>query len=137
MITENAVSPTHEQIAAFRQRDNGKPVHMVNLLKFRDKAVYADGRATDLTGRQAYNIYGMAVMQMIQGMGGQMFFAGKVKGMLIGQVDDVWDQVAIAVYPSTKAMLAMFDSPDYHAIHVHRDAGLKGQLLIETEKLFG
>ena len=31
-----------------------------------------------------------------------------------------------------KAMAAITSSPDYAAIHVHRDAGLEGQLLIET-----
>ena len=39
---------------------------MVNLLKFRDRAVYKDGRETDLSGREAYEIYGQAVSQYIR-----------------------------------------------------------------------
>ena len=41
--------------------------------------------------------------------------------------------VAIAEYPSRKAMLAMVQSPEYQAITRHRDAGLEGQLNICTK----
>ena len=38
---------------------------MVNLLKFKDHAEYEDRRATDLTGRDAYRIYGGEVSKLI------------------------------------------------------------------------
>ncbi|MGB0478751.1 MAG: DUF1330 domain-containing protein, partial [Parvibaculales bacterium] len=44
----------------------------------------------------------------------------------------LWDQVAIAKYPSRQAMVDMMMSEEYNAIHMHRDAGLAGQLNIET-----
>ena len=47
------------------------PIIMVNLLKFRDRAVYKDGRETDLSGREAYEIYGQAVSQYITEFGGE------------------------------------------------------------------
>ena len=34
-------------------------------------------------------------------------------------------------YPSTQVMLDMFRDPDYQAVHIHREAALEGQLLIE------
>ena len=39
-----------------------KPIFMVNLLKFKEKAKYPDKRETDLTGKEAYAIYGKEVV---------------------------------------------------------------------------
>jgi uncharacterized protein (DUF1330 family) len=105
---------------------------MLNLLKFRDKAVYADGRVTDLTGQEAYAIYSRAMTKLVAAAGGKLMFSAKVRGLLIGELDEQWDLVGIMMYPSFKAMSAITTSPDYAEIHVHRDAGLAGQVLIET-----
>ena len=59
-------------------------------------------------------------------------FAGKVSRLMLGEVENLWDSIAIAKYPSRKAMLDMTMDPEYQKIHVHRDAGLEGQLNIET-----
>jgi uncharacterized protein (DUF1330 family) len=52
-------------------------------------------------------------------------------------VEELWDTIAIAMYPSRQAMIAMMQSPEYQAIHYHRDAGLAGQLNIETTEAGG
>ncbi len=44
---------------------------MLNLLKFRAKAVYPDGRPADLTGRQAYDLYGAAMQNVIKRAAGR------------------------------------------------------------------
>jgi uncharacterized protein (DUF1330 family) len=51
---------------------------------------------------------------------------------MLGEVEDLWDKVAIAMYPSRKAMLDMIMDPDYIESAQHRVAGLEGQLNIET-----
>ena len=54
---ENHVYPRDpEQIAAMQEPGPHGPIYMVNLLKFKAKAEYTDGRETDLTGREAYQI---------------------------------------------------------------------------------
>lgn len=108
------------------------PVFMINLLTFKEKAVYEDGRETDLTGRQAYNLYGLAVMQLLPEYGAQIFFSGDTTFLPLGQVEELWDEVAIAVYPNRKALVDMSMSAEWQAAAVHRTAGLKGQLNIET-----
>jgi uncharacterized protein (DUF1330 family) len=55
-----------------------------------------------------------------------------VTGLLIGEVEELWDMVALAEYPSLAAMQAMIASPEYQAIEHHRKAGLAGQLNIRT-----
>ena len=51
---------------------------------------------------------------------------------MLGEGEDLWYQVAIAMYPSRKAMLEMISDPDYIKSAQHRVAGLEGQLNIET-----
>ena len=53
---------------------------------------------------------------------------------MLGEVEELWDMVAIARYPNKKAMLDMILDPDYQESAKHRAAGLKGQLNIETKK---
>lgn len=132
MHVANAPGPTRAQQLAALERDDGQPIYMVNLLKFRDRAVYADGRETDLTGQQAYALYGQAMRRLVADNGGTLIFSARVRGLLIGEVEGNWDAVGVMMYPSFQAMAAITSSPDYAAIHVHRDAGLEGQLLIET-----
>ena len=105
---------------------------MLNLLKFKDKAGYKDGRATDLSGREAYDIYSRAVIQLIQEFEGRIFFSADVTGLAVGLVDDLWDEIALAEYPNRAAMAAMTSSEEWRAMALHREAGLEGQLNIET-----
>ena len=58
MIVENKVIPSEEQLKGFMEGDADSPIHMLNLLKFKEKAAYEDGRETDLTGVEAYGFMG-------------------------------------------------------------------------------
>ena len=132
MIVSNAHHPKPEQAMAFFAADDGAPMCMVNLLKFKDRAEYADGSEPELSGREAYARYAAGVQLCLAAAGGSVRFSGAVTGLLLGEVEELWDMVAIAEYPSRKAMLAMVQSPEYQAITKHRDAGLAGQLNICT-----
>lgn len=128
---KNVLQPTGDQVRAFRDRKTGEPIAMLNLLKFRDKAHYADGRPTELTGEQAYRLYGQAFKEIMGPKGVKVLYSGAVKGLLIGDGDDLWDAVAVIRYPSTDVMLAMLRDETYQRAQEHRAAGLEGQLLIE------
>jgi uncharacterized protein (DUF1330 family) len=129
---KNAVLPNKQQINEFFDPDDGAPIAMVNLLKYRDKAEYADGRETELTGREAYMIYSEGVKKCLAKIGGSVSFMGEVRRLMLGEVEELWDDVAIANYPSRSAMLEMMQLPEMAEIGQHREAGLKGQLNIET-----
>ena len=133
MKVENKVNPNEEQMAGFLEGDVDSPIEMVNLLKFKDKAEYEDGRDTDLSGEEAYAIYGLEVIEHVKKAGGEPIFFGKVERLMLGEVEELWDMVAIAKYPSRKAMLKMISDQDYIESAKHRSAGLKGQLNIETK----
>ena len=132
MQVTNKVLPNEEQIKGFLEKPEFGSISMVNLLKFKDKAIYSDGRDTNLSGDEAYQLYASEVMSFIKKYGGSFVFSGKVSRLTIGEVDDLWDAIAIAKYPNRKSMMDMSMDPGYQKIHVHRDAGLEGQLNIET-----
>ena len=135
MEVENKLMPNEDQIKGFLEGDVDTPIYMLNLLRFKDNAEYEDGRQTDLSGQEAYAIYGAEVQAHLAKVGGQGIFAGRVSRLMLGEVEDLWDMVAIAMYPSKKAMLKMVSDPDYIESAKHRSAGLEGQLNIETKSL--
>jgi|TARA_Y200000002_G_scaffold74371_2_gene58332 uncharacterized protein (DUF1330 family) len=133
MKVENAVTPNEEQLAGFLEGDTETPIKMVNLLKFKDKAEYEDGRETNLSGKEAYKIYADEVLGHLERVGGKSIFFGEVQRLMLGEVEELWDWVAIAEYPSRKAMLEMIMNSEYQKSEEHRSAGLAGQLNIETK----
>ncbi|HWF00174.1 MAG TPA: DUF1330 domain-containing protein [Caulobacteraceae bacterium] len=135
MDVRNAVYPGSEQAAGFFGGPEEGPFVMVNLLKFKKKAQYADGSDGHLSGREAYARYGDAVAVLVEALGGRIWYSGDVTGLLLGEVEELWDVVALAEYPSLKAFRDMATSPQMRAIEHHRSAGLAGQLNIRTRPL--
>lgn len=132
MNVENRVYPDPEQMAALQENGPDGPIVMVNLLKFREKALYPDGRDPDLSGREAYDRYAREVVKLLRAVGGSVVFSGDVSFLTLGRADELWDEVALAEYPSRDALMKMSMSEEWRAISVHREAGLEGQLNIET-----
>jgi len=123
MNVENALYPTRERIGELMGDAGAEPIVMLNLLRF---------RKTDLTGRQAYNIYGEAMRKVVEREGGKFVFAGDVRSLVIGTADQMWDVTALVEYPSAAAFARIASSPEVAEIGVHRSAGLEGQLLIRV-----
>jgi hypothetical protein len=132
MQVVNKVYPNKEQIKGFMEPASEEPICMINLLKFKEKAEYEDGRDTDLTGREAYALYEEGVKKLLQEIGGGIGFKGDVERLALGEVEELWDVVGLAVWPSRGVMFEVMQSPDMQAISVHRSAGLAGQLNLET-----
>lgn len=120
------------QIASMQETGPDGPIFMINLLKFKDKAEYQDGRETDLTGRQAYQLYGAGVAGLLPEFGGRIFFMADTTFLSLGQVEELWDEVAIGAYPDRNALWRMSNSAEWQALAVHREAGLAGQRNIES-----
>ena len=135
MKVENAVYPTANGIKTLARDTSSTKIAMLNLLKFRDKAVYKDGRADDISGPEAYQRYSNAMTKIVEREGGRILFAGRIAGVVIGEIEGVWDVAAIMEYPSRAAFQRIVTLPEVQEISVHREAGLEGQLLIMTESL--
>ncbi len=96
--------------------DDGKPVVMLNLLRFKP-----DG------GRERYAEYAAAVAPMVERLGGRFVFAGEPATALLGE--ESWDLVALVEYPTRRAFLEMIASEEYRAVgHLRTEALLAGEL---------
>ena len=135
MEVKNDLKPNQDQMEGFLEGDIETPIAMLNLLKFKEKAEYEDGRETNLTGKEAYGIYGNEVQEHLAKVGAETIFAGAVNRLMLGEVEDLWDTAVIARYPSRKAMLEMIMDSEYQESEKHRSAGLLGQLNIEIKEV--
>ncbi len=137
MNVENAVLPKGEQLQALLGMGGDKPISMVNLLKFRDMAEYDEPGEPAMTGREAYDRYARVMAPLVLARGGRLRFSSKVDALVIGEVGELWDAVAIMEYPSRAAFVAIATSPEVQEIGRHRKAGLAGQLLIQCTEMTG
>jgi uncharacterized protein (DUF1330 family) len=132
MNVENRVLPDRTQRAELEKPGPDGPIVMVNLLRYRERAQYPDGRDAHLSGREAYQRYGQLFVPLLHAAGGRLLFSGSVSFLTIGVVESLWDEVALAEYPSRTLFVQMTSTPEYRDIALHREAGLEGQLNIET-----
>jgi len=116
--------PNPEALAVFMSNADKGPVVMLNLLKFK-----ADG------GAEAYGKYAEAVGKIVAGFGGEIVYAGRAAELMVGTEE--WDAIALVQYPTRKALVEMFSSPQYQAIHHYREEGLERTVLYATDPLAG
>jgi len=134
------VDPTRERFALFRDLPRSGPIHMLNLVRFRARAAYPDGR--EATGREAYAAYGRDSGPVFTRLGGKIIWRGDFQFMLIGPEEERWDEVFIAQYPSADAFIEMLRDPVYREAVKHRQAAVDDSRLIrlspaETGAHFG
>lgn len=122
--------PRPEQIKALLESDQSGPVAMLNLLKFKERAAYEDGRETTLTGREAYQLYAAQMVPFVHSKGGRMLYSAMPHHLVIGDGDLEWDAVGVMEYPSKEAFAAIAGAPEVAEFAVHRSAGLDHQLLV-------
>ena len=128
----NKVVPNAEQMKGFLESGNDKPIYIVELAQIqRQSGIRRWPNTSELSGAEDYGIYAQEVVGHLAKVGGAPMFSAQVERLMLGEVEELWDTTAIAMYPSRKAMLEMISSPDYQASAVHREAGLAGQLNIE------
>jgi uncharacterized protein (DUF1330 family) len=122
------IDPTKETFAAFRADDRPGPIHMLNLVRLRERAAYPDGR--EATGGEAYAAYGRESGPVFARLGGSIIWRGKFELMLIGPAEERWDLCFIAQYPSVASFVEMIRDPVYREAVKHRQAAVEESRLI-------
>jgi len=125
------VDPTKERFGAFKAIERDGPIQMLNLVRFRDKAVYPDGR--DVSGREAYRAYSRESGPVFKRLGGRQIWVGRPELTLIGPQTERWDIAFIAEYPSSTAFVEMLRDPVYRQAVKHRQAAVADSRLIRLE----
>ncbi|MCW4386248.1 DUF1330 domain-containing protein [Salinibacterium sp. SYSU T00001] len=105
------------------------PFLMLNLLRFREKAHY-DAESSELSGREAYALYGKHAREYLTRIGAEVVVMGAAHGTVIGPAEEDWHTVMFVRYPSIAAFVAMANDPEYARIAVHREAALEDSRLI-------
>jgi hypothetical protein len=75
------------------------PVHMVNMVRYRDQADYrGNSDLPPCSGREAYfQRYAPAFNKLAQGEDYGLFWVGSVRGMLVSPHGQAWDDIVIAL----------------------------------------
>lgn len=133
-----SIDPLREQFEAFKALPRDTPIQMLNLIRLREKAVYAEGhpdRGKDVSGLDAYRAYARMSGPIFRRVGGKQVWAGKPEVVVTGPADEKWDLAFIAEYPSAGAFLAMVTDPEYREHVKHRQAAVLDSRLMRLKPL--
>ena len=119
-------SPLLQQFRELTQNDDGREYYMVNLLKFRQKALYPEGSAFGDDPLAANDRYNRAIVPLLVKHGGHPVFLGQVQGRFLHPaVAEDWDQVAMVRYRSRRDMLKMAVEIAGNGSDIHKWAALE------------
>ncbi len=135
-VDEEYVEPWPAHFAGFMELPDDYPIDLLNLVLYRDKAVYpADHPQANagLSGAEAFRLYGEQSFPAFAEAGGRIIWSGRMEGMLIGPITETWSMAFVARYPTASAFLRSVTHPDYKNAVIHRQAALKTSRLIRLK----
>ena len=107
--------------------DDDGPILMVNLMKYRDRARYADGTDGGASGREADDRY--APVDVLQEIGAEVLLFADVDTQLLGD-SPRWDRVGCVQYPTRRSFIEMRSRRDFQDRHQHKEAGMESTIVI-------
>jgi hypothetical protein len=127
-VDVSTVMPTSQVIAAVRAHpEQATPVVMINWLKFKPLASYANGEGP-ASGRAAYHRYGKVALTTTHSLGAKLLLAARYRQILIGNggepAPQLWDEFALMQYPGRATFGRMASLRRYRRGLHHREAGL-------------
>lgn len=103
------------------------PIYMLNLMKYRAVADYADPAAGTRTGREADDLY--SPTDVLSDIGAHIVFVANVERQLNGGEPN-WERVAMVRYPTRRSFIDMQRRDDFHEKHVHKEAGMEQTIVM-------
>jgi uncharacterized protein (DUF1330 family) len=122
------VDPDKERYAIFKELPRNQTIHMLNLVRLRETAVYEDG--VMVTGHEAYAAYARESAPVFKRLGGRIVWSGTLDMVLIGPENEYWDICFVAEYPDAEAFISMLRDDDYRKAVKHRQAAVIDSRLI-------
>ena len=127
------IDPSRENFEAFKALPRDRPIHMLNLLLYRDEATYPEGHehaGKGWSGRRAYEEYGKTSGPIFTRVGGSIVWRGTFETMVTGPSDRRWHDGFVASYPNSGAFFEMIKDPEYQKAVVNRTAALADSRLV-------
>jgi uncharacterized protein (DUF1330 family) len=117
--------------------DDPSPFWMVNLIDYYDQAQYPDGSGGDLTGAEANEIYGRAILPTLLRHQSLPALAMDISLVLTAN-ERAWESAAIVRYASRDAFLNSFAlNPGSPEALKHKAAAVENTLVYVSESEFG
>lgn len=113
----------------FQREEPGGPMWALNLMKYRERAEYADGRESELSGAEADEVY--APHEHLREVGSRIILVGNVIHHLAGD-DWKWDRIAIAQYRDRIALAEMSGKSDFQTDEKHKEAAMDFTLVMAS-----
>ena len=128
-MTKAYIDPSPANFQAFKDLPRDEPIHMLNLLRYRELAEYPQGHehhGNGWSGRRAYQEYGKTSGPIFAGVRGKIVWRGAFQTMVTGPEPDekVWHDGFVAQYPNSGAFFEMIKNPDYQIAVQNRTAAL-------------
>jgi uncharacterized protein (DUF1330 family) len=128
-MSEVYIDPSPANFQAFKDLPRDEPIHMLNLLRYRELAEYPEGHehhGNGWSGRRAYEEYGKTSGPIFQRVGGKIVWRGAFQTMVTGPTpeDKLWHDGFVAEYPNSGAFFEMIKDPDYQVAVQNRTAAL-------------
>jgi len=128
------LNPTQESGREFIQRNIVGQVVMLNLLRFKKIANYAEtpelAPENAISGERAYQLYFEQTLPYLEKSGGEIIFLGKGGHYLIGPANEYWDAVMLIRQNSVEDFLAFATDKEYLKVIGHRTAALEDSRLL-------
>jgi len=113
------------EIERFLAEDDGKPVTMLNLVRFKP-----DG------GRDRYQEYLKMAAPLLERYGAELLYAGDGQNALAAESGQAWDAVGLVRYPDRRSFASMIADPDYQRADPIRTSALVEAVLQPTRSMF-
>jgi uncharacterized protein (DUF1330 family) len=116
-----AIDPRGADLKRFLAEDDGRPVAMLNLLRFTED------------GRTSYAEYARQLVEtFLPRYDGEVLYAGDGATALVAEPGQAWDAILLVRFPSRTAFSRMVADPEYQAITHLRSQALSEAVLQPT-----
>lgn len=132
-MSDSYIDPSRANFDAFKDLPRDEPIHMLNLLRYRDEADYPAGHENagkGWTGRRAYEEYGKTSGPIFRRVGGKIVWRGAYQTVVTGPEAMEWHDGFIAEYPNSGAFFEMIKDADYQRAVINRTAALADSRLV-------
>ena len=126
-----------DELRTLAASDDGNEFYMLNLIRYRPKALYPPGYAYDDDALAADARYNRAIVPYLLRHGGVPVFLGEPQGRFLDEAGDAqWQRIAIVRYRSRRDLLEMVAELAGQNVAVHKWASIEKTQVFPVRPLF-
>jgi len=127
------INSTPDAYAGMLELPFDEPFHMLNLIRYKDKATYEEGSefaSKNWSGEEAYTEYTSHSSPIVASYGAKPIYLGQPQITVIGPEYEKWDVMFVVSYPSYEAFTKFVSDPEYKKHAFHRSAAVADSRLV-------